>query len=356
MSTKTTFKRVALVTVAAMGFGLLSVAPSSAIVQTDTLAVSATAGATSVDLGTAATTTLTQTFLGTNSDTMTVTVSLFSSPAGNTVVPTITAQLYNSVNGLAAATGLVGTMMDTTTVGTYATATAKWTLTLPSTAGAGTYVIKATPTMGVPFGTLAAANPTNQVPSAGVVTWTVTVAGGTVADATTTSITNSYGVATGSADKAVRIAAGSSTAGAATVVVTPLADAATTTGSTVVSVSVSGPGTVAINQTSSSGTSSGYKTQNAGYAPGAFYVHLFADGQVGTSTITITIGTVVKTELVYFYGAAASVTTTTTTPTINSGSGAVATAILTATVKDANGNVVPGANCLCSFRYYNCIC
>jgi hypothetical protein len=30
MSTKTTFKRVALVTVAALGFGMLSVAPSSA--------------------------------------------------------------------------------------------------------------------------------------------------------------------------------------------------------------------------------------------------------------------------------------------------------------------------------------
>ena len=229
MSTKTTFKRVALVTVAAMGFGLLSVAPSTAIVQTDTLAVSATAGATSVDLGTAASTTLTQTFLGTNSDTMTVTVSLFSSPTGNTVVPTLTAQTHNSVNGLAASSALVGTMMDTVTVGAYALATAKWTLALPSSAGAGTYVIKITPTMGVPFGTLSAANPTNQVASAGVVTWTVTVAGGTVADATTTSITNSFGVATGSADKSVRIAAGSSTAGAATVVVTPLADAAATT-------------------------------------------------------------------------------------------------------------------------------
>jgi hypothetical protein len=115
MSTKTTFKRVALVTVAAMGFGLLSVAPSTATTQTDTLAVSATANATAVDLGTAASTTLTQTFLGTNSDTMQVTVSLFSSPTGNSVMPTLTAQTYNSVNGLAANSGLIGTMMDTVT-------------------------------------------------------------------------------------------------------------------------------------------------------------------------------------------------------------------------------------------------
>ena len=40
MSTKTTFKRIALVTVAAMGFGLLSVAPSTATTQQDTLTIS----------------------------------------------------------------------------------------------------------------------------------------------------------------------------------------------------------------------------------------------------------------------------------------------------------------------------
>ena len=41
MSTKTTFKRIALVAVAALGFGMLSVAPSSAVPQTDTLTASA---------------------------------------------------------------------------------------------------------------------------------------------------------------------------------------------------------------------------------------------------------------------------------------------------------------------------
>ena len=37
MSTKTTFKRVALVTVAALGLGVMSVAPSNAAVQADTM-------------------------------------------------------------------------------------------------------------------------------------------------------------------------------------------------------------------------------------------------------------------------------------------------------------------------------
>ena len=37
MSTKTTFKRVALVTVAALGLGVMSVAASNAAVQADTM-------------------------------------------------------------------------------------------------------------------------------------------------------------------------------------------------------------------------------------------------------------------------------------------------------------------------------
>ena len=338
MSTKTTFKRVALVTVAAMGFGLLSVAPSTAAQQADTLALSAvtTANSTGV-IGTAVSTTLTQSFFGNNGDTMSVMAAIVSYPTGFAVAPTL-ALKHNGIGGTNA---LVGTdrvqLTDTATVS--GVVTGATTVSFTPT-GAGTYVFSFTPYRGNSVaqaaGTAAVAS------SAAVVTWTVTVAAGTVPDATTTSITNSYGVATGSADKSVRISAGSSLAGAATIVVTPNSDAAAATGSSVVSVSVSGPGTVLINQTSTGGTSSGYKTQNAGFAAGAFYVHLFSDGTVGTSTITITMGTVVKTETVYFYGAAASVTTTTTTPTINSGSGAVSTAILTATVKDANGNVVPG--------------
>ena len=41
MSTKTTFKRIALVTVAALGFGVMSVVPSNAATQVDTNTLSA---------------------------------------------------------------------------------------------------------------------------------------------------------------------------------------------------------------------------------------------------------------------------------------------------------------------------
>jgi len=91
MSTKTTFKRVALVTVAAMGFGLLSVAPSTATSQLDTLTLSAVTTANSTTtIGAAVTNVLTQSFLGANSDTMTVVASMTSAPTGSVAVPVIT--------------------------------------------------------------------------------------------------------------------------------------------------------------------------------------------------------------------------------------------------------------------------
>ena len=60
MSTKTTFKRIALVAVAALGFGLLSVVPSTATTQGDTLAL--TSATTTITVGSAATNPLTQSF------------------------------------------------------------------------------------------------------------------------------------------------------------------------------------------------------------------------------------------------------------------------------------------------------
>ena len=132
MSTKTTYKRIALVAVAALGFGLLSVVPSSATAQSDTLAISATGNATPVTVGNAASTTLTQTFLAQNSETMTATVALVSGPTGNTVVPTITANVQTGANGTPSTSGLVGTMIDTVTASgaVFGLASGQWTITL----------------------------------------------------------------------------------------------------------------------------------------------------------------------------------------------------------------------------------
>jgi len=84
MSTKTNFKRIALVAVAALGMGVLSSVPSQAVINgTPTLTtVSKTATKAVADSTTAATVTLK--FNATTTDTFSVTASQLSGPATNT--------------------------------------------------------------------------------------------------------------------------------------------------------------------------------------------------------------------------------------------------------------------------------
>jgi hypothetical protein len=82
MSTKTTFKRIALVTVAALGFGVMSVAPSNAAALGDTLTLSETT--TTVSLGSAASVTLTTAGYMTVNDSVTATAALKTWPAAAT--------------------------------------------------------------------------------------------------------------------------------------------------------------------------------------------------------------------------------------------------------------------------------
>ena len=95
MSTKTSFKRIALVAVAALGLGTLSsLAPASAAVYGDTNTVDY--ASTSVELGQDAVLVLHQQFLATgaaNSDTQTVTFTVtqnaFTTSTANTASPTV---------------------------------------------------------------------------------------------------------------------------------------------------------------------------------------------------------------------------------------------------------------------------
>ncbi len=94
MSTKTTFKRIALVAVAALGFGTLSVAPSTAAVNADTNTVAY--ASTSVELGQDAVLVLFQQFVATGAagaDTHTVTFAVtqnaFTATAANTAAPKV---------------------------------------------------------------------------------------------------------------------------------------------------------------------------------------------------------------------------------------------------------------------------
>ena len=90
MSNKTSFKRLALAVVVSLGFGVLSTGPTQAVVNSDTLTLSATTATATIGQAsdTASAATVTLSFLATAPvDSMSVTASLVSSPATNTQLP-----------------------------------------------------------------------------------------------------------------------------------------------------------------------------------------------------------------------------------------------------------------------------
>jgi len=80
MSTKTTFKRIALVAVASLGLGILSVVPSTAAVSSETF--TATADATSINVGDSVTVTVANEFTSSASDTTTIRVDSSTTGTG----------------------------------------------------------------------------------------------------------------------------------------------------------------------------------------------------------------------------------------------------------------------------------
>ena len=148
MSTKTTFKRVALVAVAALGLGVLSVAPSNAAAQLDSLAVSlASTTQKTTETLTATASVLTATLAGTQGvDTLTVTASIVSGPAY--VQPVLAFKESTTAVASTTADSSVQTVTpnDTSTI---TQATAKYSVYLKAPSVVGTYVVKITPTGGV---------------------------------------------------------------------------------------------------------------------------------------------------------------------------------------------------------------
>jgi len=159
MSTKTTFKRIALVTVAALGFGVMSVVPSTATINADSLTLSAaTAAQNTAETQTATSAVATVSFLGATGDSLSVTASLVSGPTGNTALPYLSVTETASVRVAAGNADVVlGTKTEpnqpavvraaaggAVTSTKFAVYIGKDSLTAPSVAG--TYVVKLTPT------------------------------------------------------------------------------------------------------------------------------------------------------------------------------------------------------------------
>jgi trimeric autotransporter adhesin len=342
MSTKTTFKRVALVAVAALGLGVLSVAPSQAAPVSVTLTPSATTSA----ITTSETATISVGFssvIGATTDSLTVQAVVTSSNVADkgtiwfggttdSTTPTVlaggdySANSY-AVNGLYASANslLRGTL----------------SLNMVKPTKAGTYTVLVYTTSG---GSVTTADKS--------FVWTVTVtAPSTVPDSSSTArLVSGFWTATTdpSADAVVTAskAAGLSTAAATIKVLQKNAAAAA---SEPFVVTVTGPGYVATNTTDTSTVSTPVRVLSVTTAPAydtPAYIKLLADGTSGVSTVTITSatsGVVLGTKSVTFSDTKpASIAVTVKKAYV--AAGANTTKVFAVTLKDAAGNAITGSS------------
>jgi hypothetical protein len=360
MSTKTTFKRLALVTVAALGLGVLSIAPSSAVVNADTLTLSATSAAqTTAETATATSATVTLAFLGgVVDDSMSVTASLVSGPATSTALPylqlvetasasidTTTALIANSKAVGAAIAPNTATKVYNTTSGA-AQVSAKYKVYLAKTDAntaptvAGTYVVKLTPAIGS-TGSLNAAAQT--------ITITVTTAAAldTVASSATvylnTGETNTATVAAADAVFVTGSKAVSNSGAIANLSVALLNAAAASVTAESFTATITGAGTLGIGRFGTGQTSFNDTYTAIGRAitvKNGDYVMVFPDGTSGVGTVTISsaAGKALATKTVTFFGDAAKIVTTVAKAVIG-GTTSVAD-VLSLVVTDAAGTSV----------------
>ena len=400
MSTKTTFKRIALVAVAALGLSLVAVAPSQAVPQVDTLTASALT-ATAVP-GAAASVTLSHTYLSTGTgDAVTATVSIQSMPAGNTVLPVLASVTTNdtgsptkAVSGLTATTNNVAAStavrgdyslsLTTLTTGTYVftvtpqagskasaltlTYTIADTATAPTTTASRVYMTAAalngqnsslallldaggyeqvatydnvTSAVSYTQATLMtnlATQITAQDANTSNVT-TLSVAGGSTTFGTTVA---SFGLILGNGTSiaASTISGAVQNVGGLTPSYNPQAGYYFNAPGFPVTVTVTGPGTITYEGSAKGKTFTEANT-NANYIQKSY--SLISDGALGTSTITFTAGGVtLATRTVNFVGPVTSYSVA-RAATFGGSSFPVATntGAYVVTAKDANGLVVP---------------
>jgi len=194
MSTKTTFKRIALVTVAALGFCVVSVAPSSAAVLNDTYTLSEST--TTVSLGSAASTTLTTAgYFGAASDSVTVTVALKTFPTTLTAAQIATSLaapgVFSDVDTATAYTGgSAGGSSVVNSTTTSVTGVAGAAPKLVSTRSKVTVAATSLPVVGTYTFTL---TPSGAAVNTAAITWTVVVTARPAMTAAATTALATYG-------------------------------------------------------------------------------------------------------------------------------------------------------------------
>jgi trimeric autotransporter adhesin len=338
MSTKTTFKRVALVAVAALGLGVLSVAPS----QADSISVTLTPSATTSAITTSETATITiaaSAVAGATDDSLTVRAAVTSAnvaTAGTLGFVGTTDSTTTRINAPVASPASITLDSATVAIGQLIRGTVRLNLVTPS--AAGTYSILVYTTTGGTSGASKGAADKE-------FTWTVTVtAPATAADSSSTSVI-AAGSSSAHTTDAVVTAAKSDTGIVATIKVDQ--KNSTSSANEAMVVTLSGPGFISDNTADS--TTAGNKVRSLSIAaPGAGnsrYIKVFADGTTGASTVTIvaaTSGTVLGTETLTFSDTKpVSIAATVVKSFIRAG--ATTSDVFAVTLKDAAGNAITNA-------------
>ena len=356
MSTKTTFKRVALVAVAALGLGVLSVAPSSAVINSDSLTLSAaTAAQTSAETATATSATVSLSFLpSATTDSISVTAALVSGPTGNTALPYL--ELVDTasatVDGTAAPVAGTSVGPNTPTLvraGAAATITsAKYKVFLgkgdaktPPTV-AGTYVVKLTPAAqggGALLGATAQTL-TITVTTAASLSTTVNAANSTVLLTAADTITPGT---SGSDDVVIASKSGTGIAG---IIQITQKNASNTSASESITAIITGSGILAVGAATGASQTS-YRTTAARVvaAKAGDIIEIFADGASGVGTVTLASasGVALGSKSVTFFDTTPAKATATVKKAYVLASTASVTKVFLVSVVDSAGNAVTNA-------------
>jgi trimeric autotransporter adhesin len=341
----TTIKRVALVAVAALGLGVLSVAPSNAANQMDTLVLSsATATQETTDTATAGSATATLSFLASAAgDSMSVTASLTSAPATNTKLPRFA--LVETTTGTVAAASAAGTQQAKGELGAGAltqfvsstaagTISAKYVVYMDGPTVAGTYVVKLTPAVVAGGGSLNA--------TAQTLTITVTTKASISTVATqATSILNAGETTSATADMTVTGSRTASTTVAAATIKVGLQNAAKiAVTAESFTATIAGPGILGSGAETGTTIDGPNATGRAITVKNGDVVQVFPDGTSGVATITINsaAGAILATETVTFFGDVATIVSTVKKPVL--GGTTAVDGVLEIVVKDSAGVVV----------------
>jgi len=344
MSTKTTFKRVALVAVAALGLGVLSVAPSSAaVIGLTATATNGTATTAASDSSTAATLQV-RFFAQTEAtDTVTVVFAQNSIPTGavmshvkmvaldSTTATSATTASGLTVDGTDSATATTATTLEAGTNNTYGAV--NFGLFMDGVAGikAGTYTFTAivTPFSGGAAGT-ALTYPISIVVTAAA-------ADSKVANAANSSATMSAGTEYASQERVDSAVAGLATASAtevATIRVILRNASNNTNARESVTATITGPGVIGNGSTFGKSVTLAYTSSNLD-------LDVRPDGTAGKASIAISTPSVTfAAKTVTFYAASAkTITAVANKPVI---AASATTSVIYAKAVDANGSAWGG--------------